>query len=104
MRADTAPTRRTRCHARDVGAAVRSLSAADEVDDLDLVPFVHRGRVVSLTLDDFHVVLDRDETGIDVEMREQGCNRERAGDLVAVPIQLYRQSLSQRLPTPTSAS
>src|SRR6476619_4699841 len=84
--------------------AERSLSPADEVDDLDLVPLVHRRRVVTVAFDDFHVVLDRDKTGIDVEMREQGGNRERAGDLVAVPIQLYRQSLSQRLPTPTSAS
>ena len=87
---------------RVASARPPSSSAADEVDDFDLVALVDHRRLVAVTFDDHDVVLDRDAAGIDVELREQRADRERAGDLVTVPVQLYRQSLSQRLPTPNS--
>ena len=46
---------------------------------------------IRLTLDDDDVVFDRDDTGIDVECGEQRADGDRAGDLVRLAVQTYRQ-------------
>src|SRR5581483_10245483 len=51
-------------------------SAADEIDDLDLIAIVDGGRVVGGALDDDQVVLDRDAPRIDLELSQQFTDRQ----------------------------
>src|SRR5689334_10487825 len=68
-----------------------SLAAADEVHDLHFVPFLDARGVVSSALDDDLVVLDSDAARIDAQLREQGGDGERTGELKRLAIQTNRQ-------------
>ncbi len=51
-----------------------------------------------MLLDHHDVMFDRDDAGIDLEISEQGADRDGPGDLKRLAIQSYRQSLLQPLP------
>lgn len=57
-------------------------ATTDESDDFDLVPIIDDRVVVPLTLHNHHVVLDRDDAGIDVERSEQRADGDGAGEIV----------------------
>ena len=59
--------------------------------------------LVMLALDDDDVVLDRDDAGIDVQRGEQRADRDGAGDIERLAVQLYRQSLLHTGARPNSS-
>jgi hypothetical protein len=62
-------------------------SAANEIDNLDLVAIAdERGRE-GVALDDDHVVFDGDTPGIDVQSFEQLLHGHRLLEIVGVPIE-----------------
>jgi len=67
------------------------LAAADEVDDLDVVPFGDHRLRVRLALEHDEITLDRDPARVDVQPIEELADREGAGDLMCVAVQGYLQ-------------
>src|SRR5262245_38511201 len=63
------------------------LSSADEVHDLDLIPFAESGAAVLVPLDHDEVALDRHAPRIDAELGEQVVNRQRVRDGERVSVQ-----------------
>jgi hypothetical protein len=64
-----------------------------ESHDFNLVAVIDNRVVVVLSFHDHHVVLDGDDTGIDVERGEQRADRHRCGDVERLAVQSYGQSL-----------
>src|SRR6476661_6225255 len=77
------------------------MSAADEVDDLDLVAVVHRGAVERLALDDRQVVLDGDAPGVDLQLRQKFVHGEGSGEIVRLAVQGNPQSHAHSSAQPT---
>lgn len=62
-------------------------SAADEVDDLDLVAFLDGRAVERVVFQHHEIVLHGNASRVDVQSREKLGYRQGTGDLVAVAVQ-----------------
>ena len=63
------------------------LPAPDEVDDFDLIPFANQGRFIVRPLEHDQIVLDRDTTGVNFELRQERADGERTGDLELIAVE-----------------
>ena len=70
------------------------MSSADEVDDLDLIPFLDHRLVVIGAFDNGEVALDGDPARVDTERVQERDDRKRDGELVRIAIQADLQALS----------
>jgi len=66
---------------------MRCGTAANEVDDFDLVVFSDERLIVGPALDDDLVVLDGDAARVDAQLREQGSDGQWSGEFVRIAIQ-----------------
>ena len=71
-------------------------ASSNKIHDLDLIAVLNLRAVVVGALDDVQVVLDGHAARVDVQLREQGGQRERSGDLVRVAVQDDRHSSSRK--------
>jgi hypothetical protein len=78
------------------------LSAADKPDNLDFVTFPDDRLIVLLPLDNRHVVFDGDDARVDVQLGEQGTDRDRAGDFERLAVQSYGHKFTSLLESPGS--
>jgi hypothetical protein len=63
------------------------LPAPDEVDNFDLISFANQGRFIVRTLEHDQIVLDRDATGVNFELRQERADGERTGDLKLIAVE-----------------
>ena len=74
------------------------LTAADEVDDLDLIPFVDLCRIEQRALQDDEIPFDGNSPAVDVEPLQQVGDRQGSGDVERVAVQNNLQILPEGLP------
>jgi hypothetical protein len=68
-------------------------AAANEIDDLNLIPFLDHRLVVIGAFDNGEVVLDSDPARVDTERVQERGDRERGGELVRIAVQANAHKL-----------
>ena len=65
-------------------------TAADEIDDLDLIALADDGAVERRPFENHEVVFDGDAACVDIERRQQFTDRERTGKIEGIAVQSNR--------------